>query len=154
MRHDALATAPCAIARSVAALGERWTFVILRQAFQGARRFEDFQQGTGIARNILTDRLKSLVEHGVLERRPYAEHPGRTLYEYRLTAKGRDLYPILVTLMQWGNRYGGFDAGPPLELVHKSCGHVTDPRLVCSECGEELTPRSTVARTPDTAAAV
>jgi DNA-binding HxlR family transcriptional regulator len=141
VRHDALADQPCAIARSMAVLGERWTFVILRSAFTGARRFEDYQSSTGIARNILTDRLKTLVDHGILERRPYAEHPGRTLYEYRLTGKGLDLYPVLVSLMQWGNRYGGFDDGPPVELEHKTCGHMTTGRLVCAECGEELHAR-------------
>ena len=141
MRHDDLSGMPCAIARTMAILGERWTFVILRSAFMGARRFEDYQQGTQIARNILTDRLKTLVEHDILARRPYAEHPGRTLYEYRLTDKGLDLYPVLVSLMKWGNRYGGFEEGPPVELTHKTCGHVTEPRLVCSECGEELKAR-------------
>ena len=141
MRHDALASMPCAIARSMAVLGERWTLVILRSAFMGSRRFEDYQSSTGIARNILTDRLKTLVDHDVLARRPYAEHPGRTLYEYRLTEKGLDLYPVLVSLMQWGNRYGGFDAGPPVQLEHKLCGHTTTPKLVCSECGEELHAR-------------
>src|SRR4051794_1788311 len=125
----------------MAVLGERWTLVILRSAFMGARRFEDYQQGTQIARNILTDRLKTLVEHDILERRPYAQHPGRTLYEYRLTDKGLDLYPVLVTLMQWGNRYGGVDDGPPLELEHELCGHVTPGVLVCTECGEQLRPR-------------
>ena len=145
MRHDALATEPCAIARSMAVLGERWTFVILRSAFTGARRFEDYQSSTGIARNILTDRLKTLVDHGILERRPYAEHPGRTLYEYRLTEKGFELYPVLVSLMQWGNRHGGFDAGPPMQLEHKRCGHITTGKLVCSECGEELRAREVIA---------
>ena len=145
MRHDALATMPCAIARSMAVLGERWTLVILRSAFMGARRFEDYQSSTGIARNILTDRLKTLVDSGVLARRPYAEHPGRTLYEYRLTDKGLDLYPVLVSLMQWGNRYGGFEDGPPVELEHKTCGSATTPKLVCSACGEELLAREVVA---------
>ena len=153
MRHDDLATLPCAIARTMAVLGERWTFVILRSAFTGARRFEDYQQGTKIARNILADRLKTLVEHGILERRPYAEHPGRTLYEYRLTDKGLDLYPVLVAMMQWGNTYGGFEDGPPVELTHKTCGHVTEPRLVCSECGDELKARE-VRATPLTATTV
>jgi DNA-binding HxlR family transcriptional regulator len=141
VRHDDLAEMPCAIARSLAVLGERWTLVILRQAFMGARRFEDYQQGTRIARNILTERLKTLVEHDILERRPYAEHPGRTLYEYRLTDKGLDLYPVLVTLMRWGNRYGGFEDGPPVTLEHKACGHITEPQLVCSECGEQIVAR-------------
>lgn len=141
MRHDSLRHEDCAIARSVAVLGERWTFVILRQAFTGARRFEDYQNGTRIARNILTERLRSLVEQGILERRPYAEHPGRTLYEYRLTQKGLDLYPILLTIMEWGNRYGGFEDGPPLRLTHNNCGHETRPQLVCTECGEPVDPR-------------
>ena len=145
MRHDALAEMPCAIARSMAVLGERWTLVILREAFMRARRFEDFQSRTGIARNILTDRLKTLVDHEILERRPYAEHPGRTLYEYRLTDKGLDLYPVLLSLMHWGNRYGGFDA-PPLVLEHRGCGHQTTPSLVCSECGEPLRAREVLAR--------
>src|SRR3954470_8148518 len=123
MRHNALATMHCAIARSMAVLGERWTIVIPRSAFLGARRFEDYQSSTGIARNILTDRLKTLVDHDVLARRPYAQHPGRTLYEYRLTEKGLALYPVLVSLMRGGTRYGGFDDAPPVELEHKLCGH-------------------------------
>ena len=140
MRHDDLAGMPCSIARSMAVVGERWTLVILREAFMRARRFEDYQQGTGIARNILTDRLNKLVEHDILERRPYAEHPGRTLNEYRLTQKGLDLYPVLVSLMQWGDRYGGLDK-PPVTLEHKDCGHITTPRLMCSECGEQVYAR-------------
>src|SRR5687768_6302754 len=102
MRHTALADERCSVARTVAILGERWTMVILRQAFLGARRFEDFQAGLGIARNMLTDRLRGLVEHGILERRLYHERPPR--YEYRLTAKGRELYPILVSMLEWGDR--------------------------------------------------
>lgn len=140
MRHDDLAGMPCSIARSMAVVGERWTLVILREAFMRARRFEDYQRSTGIARNILTDRLNKLVEHDILERVPYAEHPGRTLNEYRLTQKGLDLYPVLVSLMQWGDRYGGMDT-PPLTLEHKACGHVTTPQLVCSECGEAVHAR-------------
>ncbi len=146
MRHDSLRHEHCAIARSVAVLGERWTFVILRQAFNRARRFEDYQNGTGIARNILTERLRSLVEQGILERRPYAEHPGRTLYEYRLTQKGLDLYPILLTLMKWGNKHGGFETGPPVRLIHKACGKETVPQFVCSECGDPVVAREITAR--------
>lgn len=141
MRHDDLADVPCSIARSMAILGERWTLVILREAFMRAKRFEDYQQGTGIARNILADRLSKLVDAEILERRPYAEHPGRTLYEYRLTGKGLDLYPVLVGLMQWGDRYGGLDA-PPLTLEHKGCGRESTPRFVCSECGEAVDARA------------
>ena len=138
MRHSALHDQPCSVARTVAVLGERWTLVILREAFQGRRRFEDMQRDLGIARNILADRLSRLVDEGILERRPYQERPPR--YEYRLTQKGRDLYPVLVSLMQWGDRYTAGAAGPPVLLVHESCGHETHPQLVCSHCGEAIDP--------------
>jgi DNA-binding HxlR family transcriptional regulator len=143
MRHTALADQQCSIARTVAILGERWTMVILRQAFLGARRFEHYQAPLGIARNMLTDRLRRLVEHGILERCLYHERPPR--YEYRLTPKGLDLYPILVTMMEWGDRYGGFD-GPPMQLRHH-CGGVMHPRLVCDCCGEVVDPHHV---TPET----
>jgi DNA-binding HxlR family transcriptional regulator len=139
VRHDGLREQNCSIARTVAVLGERWTLVILRQAFLGARRFEDYQRGTGVARNILAERLRSLVEHGVLDRRPYNEHPPR--FEYRLTGKGRDLYPVLVALLQWGDKHAGLEGDPPLVLHHVSCGERCEPRLVCDHCGEDIDPR-------------
>jgi DNA-binding HxlR family transcriptional regulator len=139
MRHRALEQQPCSIARTVAVLGERWTMVILREAFQGERRFEDIQRGLGIARNILADRLQMLVSEGILERRLYQDRPPR--HEYRLTEKGRDLYPVLIALMQWGDRYTAGDAGPPVLLVHEPCGHRTAPHFVCSYCGEPIDPR-------------
>jgi DNA-binding HxlR family transcriptional regulator len=151
VRHSSLHSADCPIARGVAVLGERWTLLILREAFSGARRFEDYQARTGIARNILSDRLRALVEHGILDRRPYAEHPGRTLYQYRLTEKGMELYPILVTLIEWGTRHGEFEQ-PPIELVHKNCGNVTHPRMTCSECGEPIDPREMRAQAGSPAA--
>lgn len=147
MRHSSLHTVQCPIGRSVAVLGERWTLVILREAFKGARRFEDYLEGTGIARNILTERLKALVEHGILDRRPYAEHATRTLHEYRLTEKGLELYPILVTLVQWGTKHGDFDE-VPLTLTHTHCGHESEPRYVCSECGEPIDARAMQATGP------
>ena len=140
MRHEALADVNCSIARSLSVLGERWTLVVLRQAFLGARRFEDYQRGLGIARNILTDRLRTLVDNDILERRRYHERPPR--YEYRLTQKGRDLYPILLSLMQWGDQYAGAPHGPPVVLRHMTCGQLTKPHLVCSECGEAIDPRA------------
>jgi DNA-binding HxlR family transcriptional regulator len=139
MRHRALEQQPCSIARTVAVLGERWTMVILREAFQGERRFEDIQRGLSIARNILADRLQMLVSEGILERRLYQDRPPR--HEYRLTEKGRDLYPVLIALMQWGDRYTAGDAGPPVLLVHEPCGHRTEPHFVCSHCGEPIDPR-------------
>ena len=140
VKHADLLDENCAIARSSGILGERWVWVILRQAFNGARRFEDYQRGIGLARNVLTERLNWLVDHGILERRPYAEHTARDLNEYRLTAKGRALFPVYVALMQWGNQWTGL-AAPPVELLHKPCGHRVGVRVVCSECGEEIAAR-------------
>jgi DNA-binding HxlR family transcriptional regulator len=139
VRHRGLQQQPCSIARTAAVLGERWTLVILRQAFRGMRRFEDIQRDLGIARNILADRLQTLVAEGILERRPYQDRPPR--YEYRLTQKGRDLYPVLIALMEWGDRYTAGEAGAPVVLVHEPCGHETSPRFVCDHCGQELDPR-------------
>jgi DNA-binding HxlR family transcriptional regulator len=137
MKHEELLDEFCAIARSSGIVGERWVWVILRQAFNGARRFEDYQRGIGLARNVLADRLNSLVEHGILERRPYAEHAARELNEYHLTNKGRALFPVYAALMQWGNRWTDLPA-PPVDLLHKPCGRRVDVRVVCSECGEEI----------------
>ncbi len=138
----------CSVARSLELVGERWTILIVRDAFLGVRRFEDFQRSLGVARNVLQSRLERLVEHGVLERRRYQERPER--FEYRLTAKGRDLFPVLVALMQWGDRYLADDGVPPLALEHRGCGSPVHLGLVCDE-GHELTgardvhpvPRST-----------
>jgi len=142
MKHSELLDENCAIARSSGVVGERWVWVILRQAFNGARRFEDFQRGIGLARNILADKLNLLVDNGILVRRPYAEHASRELNEYRLTDKGRALFPVYTALMQWGNEWTDLPA-PPVELLHKPCGHRTTPRVVCGECGEELDVRDT-----------
>jgi DNA-binding HxlR family transcriptional regulator len=112
--------------------------LILRDVFLGVTRFDDFQKRLGIARNILNQRLSHLVEAGVLEKVSYSEHPPR--YDYRLTTKGRDLWPVLTAMRQWGDRYAAPD-GPPLQLTHKACGHVTDAVMVCSACGERLEVR-------------
>ena len=125
----------CSIGRAMEILGERWTFLILRESFYGVRRFSDIQRNLGIARNILSTRLQSLVAAGVLERVLYQEEPER--YEYRLTEAGKDLYPAIVTLMRWGDRHLVGD--PPVRLRH-TCGHEADPVLVCAHCHEELDP--------------
>jgi DNA-binding HxlR family transcriptional regulator len=138
MRHDELFDENCAIARTSAVLGERWVWMILRQAFNGARRFEEFQRGIGLARNILVDKLTVLIEQGILERRAVAGSRS----EYRLTNKGRALFPAYIALMQWGNEWTGLPA-PPVELLHKPCGHRTTPRVVCSQCGQEIDARDT-----------
>jgi DNA-binding HxlR family transcriptional regulator len=131
----------CSVARTLDIVGERWTLLILRDAFNGVRRFDDFQQSLGVARNILTDRLLTLVAHGVLERRRYQEHPPR--YEYRLTPKGLDLYPVLLSLLQWGDRYLAGEDGPPVEVVHAGCGGHAAAAVLCTSCGQPLAPRDT-----------
>jgi DNA-binding HxlR family transcriptional regulator len=126
----------CSVARTMEVIGDRWTILILRDAFYGVRRFDHLRRGLGVARNILADRLNKLVAHGVLERRLYEEHPPR--YEYRLTSKGRDLLPVLLTLTRWGDRWEADDSGPPVTFVHTKCGHETIPTVACSDCGDEL----------------
>ena len=110
----------------------------MRDAFLGIRRFDDFQRDLGISRNILSDRLATLVEHGIFERRRYQEHPER--FEYRLTEKGVDLYPVIVSLLAWGDKWESPD-GPPLRLEHTTCGHDSEAVLACSHCHEPLDPR-------------
>lgn len=131
--------ADCSIAATLSVIGERWTLLILREAFMRVRRFEQMQRNLGIARNILADRLQTLVGEGILERRRYQDRPPR--FEYRLTEKGLDLYPILVGVLRWGDKHLAGDSGPPLVLVHQGCGHVSEPVLACSHCGERIGAR-------------
>ncbi len=143
MRHDDLAEENCAVARASAVLGERWVWPILRAAFTGARRFEDYQASTGAARNVLTDRLSGLVDHGILTKAlPSGASTGHR--EYRLTEKGRALFPAYLALLQWGNEWTGL-AQRPVDVVHRPCGHPTTPTVVCSHCGEPLAVRDTRA---------
>jgi DNA-binding HxlR family transcriptional regulator len=135
----------CSIARALETIGERWTLLILRDAFLGTRRFDDFQKSLGIARNVLTVRLKSLVDAGLLERRRYQERPER--YEYRLTEKGIDLWPVLFTLMKFGDKHAvEGDAMPPTVVTHRRCGTVIDDHMCCPKCGVQVGPRDVVAR--------
>jgi DNA-binding HxlR family transcriptional regulator len=127
----------CSIARTLDVIGDRWSLHILRDGFYGVRRFEDFQHDLGVARNVLADRLAKLVERGVFERKLYAERPPR--YEYRLTAKGRALLPVLLTMMRWGDDWEGEGAEPPVKLIHVGCGNATHAVLDCAHCGEPLT---------------
>jgi DNA-binding HxlR family transcriptional regulator len=125
----------CSVAQCLEVVGEWWSMLIIRDAFLGVTRFEDFQGRLGISRNILQQRLTRLVDHGVLVRRPYSEHPPRD--DYKLSAKGRDLWPILTAMRQWGDKYAA-PSGPPVVLVHKSCGHETTAVFVCDQCGKRL----------------
>lgn len=127
----------CSIARTLDVVGEKWALLAVREVFLGNRRFEEMVRRTGAPRDTLTARLRTLVAAGVLERRRYSERPPRE--EYVLTEAGRDLYPVVLSLMRWGDRHLAGDAGPPLRLVHE-CGHTVDPELVCRACQRELDP--------------
>ena len=132
----------CSVAQCLEVIGEWWSMLIVRDAFLGVSRFDDFQARLGISRNILNQRLAHLVEAGVLQKVPYQERPPR--YDYKLTKKGRDLWPVLTAMRQWGDHYAAPD-GPPLELVHRTCGHVADAVMVCSHCHGEMGPRDVKA---------
>lgn len=126
----------CSIARSLEVIGEWWTLLIVRDAFFGVTRFEEFQERLGIARNVLTTRLETLVEHEVLERRSYDEPRNR--FDYVLTEKGQALWPVLVTLRQWGDEWIVGAGNEAIRMVHKDCGTRTTATLACDRCGEEL----------------
>ena len=127
------------VERALAEVGDAWTFLVLREAYFGVRRFDGFQRRLRAAPTVLTDRLKKLVANGLMTRAAYSERPPR--YEYRLTEKGRDLFPAIVLLMRWGDRWLGGEAGPPLELIHHQCGEVSRPCLRCDRCGGEVEAR-------------
>ncbi|HEX2016054.1 MAG TPA: helix-turn-helix domain-containing protein [Solirubrobacteraceae bacterium] len=129
----------CSVARTLSVIGDRWTLLILREAFLGVRRFDELQRNLGIARNILTVRLHNLLDAGILRRSLYQERPQR--HEYRLTERGVDLYPALTALMIWGDRHMADDGGPPVRLRHRGCGQPSTPTLTCSECGEPIAAR-------------
>ncbi len=130
----------------MAVLGERWTLVVLREVFNGIRRFEDMREHSGIPRQVLTNRLNMLVEQGVLRRVPYREPGERERHEYRLTEKGFDLYPVLVAVREWGDRYLADPAGPPVDMVHRDCGSPVHTSLACAEGHEVGSPREVVTR--------
>jgi DNA-binding HxlR family transcriptional regulator len=132
----------CSVAKSLELIGERWTMLVIREVFLGHRRFDEMAARLGVARNVLTARLTRLVEQGVLERRRYQERPER--FEYRLTEKGIDLWPVIVSLIQFGDRYYAPD-GPPLILRHKHCGGAVDEHRICADCGARLTARDVTA---------
>lgn len=128
----------CSVAQCLEVVGEWWSLLIVRDVFLGVTRFDQLQERLGISRNILQQRLNRLVDAEVLQKVPYSEHPPR--YDYRLTGKGRDLWPVLTAMRQWGDKYAAPD-GPPLHVVHKSCGRVSQAVMTCSSCGERLTAR-------------
>ena len=132
----------CSIARALEVVGERWTLLIIRDVFLGIRRFDDIQRDLGVARNILQARLTRLVEEGILVKRPYHQRPLRC--EYRLTEKGADLWPVLVALLQWGDRYA-LEGERPMVLQHRGCGGELDDRRRCVACGADVSVTEAVA---------
>lgn len=135
MQRASFSDMRCSVAQCLEVVGEWWSLLIVRDCFLGVTRFDDFVERLGIARNVLRQRLATLVDAGVLERVAYSERPPR--FEYRLTAKGRDLWPVIDSLRQWGDRYAA-PGGPPVQVRHKACGHTVDPVLTCPHCGERL----------------
>ncbi|MFG1697584.1 winged helix-turn-helix transcriptional regulator [Nonomuraea sp. NPDC049309] len=131
----------CSIERTLEIVGEKWTFLVLREAFNGVRRFADMQAMTGAPRQVLSARLARLVSEGLLRKVPYREPGQRQRAEYRLTDKGRDLYPLLVALMHWGDKYLAGEDGPPVVLTHRDCGAPIELRFRCAEGHEVGGPR-------------
>ncbi len=146
---EAVTPRVCSIARTLELIGEKWALLVLREVFIGVRRFDTIQRNTGAPRDILSARLRKLVASGLLERRQYQERPAR--FEYRLTEAGRELLPVLLTLMQWGDRHLA-DGPPPYTYRHR-CGADLDPALVCGSCGEQVARRDlTPVTVPGTSA--
>ncbi|MFI5487150.1 winged helix-turn-helix transcriptional regulator [Micromonospora echinaurantiaca] len=136
----------CTIARAMAVLGEKWTLVVLREVFNGVRRFDDMRIRTGIPRQVLTNRLATLVEEGVLRRQPYREPGSRERHEYRLTEKGLDLWPVLVAVLGWGDRYLADPDGSPLSVGHRDCGGEVRVELRCDRGHPVTAARDVVPR--------
>lgn len=132
----------CAVAGTLQVVGDPWTLLILSDAFNGVRRFEQWCDHLGLARNVLALRLKTLVTDGLMERRLYCERPER--YEYVLTPKGRDTFPILIAMHEWGNRHVYGKGAEPKRYLHRGCGHPFESVLHCSHCGEPATPHDLI----------
>ncbi len=144
MRWSTLEKETCSVARAVSVIGDRWTLLILRDCFLRVRCFESFQERLGITRHILADRLRKLVKAGVLAKVQYQSRPRR--YEYRLTDKGLDLHPIMLSLVHWGDTHMAGRKGRPVLHRHVACAHDFDPVLTCSECGEAVNAKDVRVR--------
>ena len=137
MEKISFADMRCCLARSLDLIGDWWSPLIIRDLFLDITRFDELVEDLGISRNLLTRRLKSLAENGVIERIAYQQAPTR--YEYRLTEAGRELVPVILALTAWGDRWAQPRQGSPILFVHKSCGHQFAPTVSCSKCGEAIT---------------
>lgn len=135
---------PCSLARTLEIIGDWWTPLILRSVFLGVVRFDDLVEDLGVSRNLLTARLKTLVDNGLLERRPYQDNPPR--HEYALAEAGRALVPALMALTAWGDEWVTPKGGPPVLFTHKGCGKLSIPTVSCSHCGEPLEAHDVIPR--------
>jgi DNA-binding HxlR family transcriptional regulator len=126
----------CSIARTFDVVGEPWTALVLRDVYAGITRFDDLQGDLGLSSKVLADRLRMLVEHGILQKHPYQDRPAR--YDYLLTAKGEELVVAVFALLAWGDRWADGGAGPPVLLRHLTCGLDTRPTVSCDECRASL----------------
>jgi|HubBroStandDraft_6_1064221.scaffolds.fasta_scaffold366239_1 DNA-binding HxlR family transcriptional regulator len=144
MRWKQIDTMTCSIARTLSIVGDRWTMLIVRDVFLGIRRFEGIQRDLRLSPHRLSDRLRKLVRKGVLRRVAYEKRPPR--FEYRLTEKGIDLYPLIVAMIGWGDRWMAGSHGVPVELVHRPCGHSIKPQLICPTCKSKIEVRDMSAR--------
>src|SRR5690348_2167010 len=144
MRWKQIDTMTCSIARTLSVVGDRWTMLVIRDVFLGIRRFDAIQQDLQLTPHRLSDRLGKLVRDGILRRVAYEKHPRR--FEYRLTEKGLDLYPLIVTMVEWGDRWMAGRVGVPVELVHQPCGHSIKPELICPICKSKINASEMNAR--------
>ncbi|WP_216901690.1 winged helix-turn-helix transcriptional regulator [Nocardia alni] len=144
MKRTSFATWPCSVARTMDMLGDAWTPLVLREAFYGIRRFDEFQQELGIARNTLSERLRRLVDAGLLEKQVYETMPVR--HEYVLTESGRDFFHVILAMTAWGDRWLSGEAGPPVTTRHTTCGHDAGAEVVCAQCGQPMDVQNVVAR--------
>lgn len=142
MRWKEVSQQTCSISRSLAIFGDTWTLLVIRQIFLRIRRFSDIQASLGITKHRLSDRLNRLIEEDIIYKELYDAKANR--YEYRLTERGLDIYPILMSITQWGNKWASDDDGDPVTYVHKSCGHVMNPVMICGHCGDKLDPTQVV----------
>jgi DNA-binding HxlR family transcriptional regulator len=126
----------CSIARSLAVAGEPWSPLVIRNVYVGINRFDDLQRDLGISRKVLAERLKHLVDAGMLERRQYSKRPPR--YEYALTEMGQEFVDVLMAMVNWGDRWTGGEAGPPILYRHRACGKTAHVEPHCSACGEPM----------------
>jgi DNA-binding HxlR family transcriptional regulator len=136
MQRTQFGAMACSIARTMDVAGEPWSPLIVRNVFIGITRFDQLQQSLGISRKVLAERLRWLTETGVLERREYASHPSR--HEYVLTAKGLELFEVLMVMVAWGDKWLAGEAGPPVLYRHHACGEISRAELRCAACGEPM----------------